>query len=316
MYRPRTTTISLLLPLTAAVLSAGCLGDTSTGPTNGPGDASSFVAFVSDRSVNADVFRVNLDGTELRQVTGVRGRESQPDCSPAGTELLLTSEGRDGPEKDIFLLTGTGVLQRLTMRQGQGEDDSSPAWSPDGDEIAFVTTGRSQFGGAANRVATLNVNTLVVEGVGADVRGVSLDWSTAGHGLAVASEGASGNGDLDLLRVDPGGTVQVLSGDPSVSETHPAWSGSGDWVAFTMQDPDGTGGDIYRVRADGSDLRQLTTDDAADVHPTVSADGTQIAFASDRSGNFEIHVMDADGGNVRQVTDHPARDDQPTWCEL
>ncbi len=57
----------------------------------------------------------------------------------------------------------------------------------------------------------------------------------------------------------------------------------------------------------------LTTDPSNDLRPTWSPDGSQIAFFSLRSGNYDIWLMDADGNNQRQLTDDPADDRRPTW---
>ncbi len=60
-------------------------------------------------------------------------------------------------------------------------------------------------------------------------------------------------------------------------------------------------------------LRQLTTHAASDEDPSWSPDGQKIAFRSNRSGNYDIWVMDADGGNLRRLTTHIARDVLPSW---
>lgn len=306
---------AVVLTLTGALLLTGCLGEGPSQP-NQPETPQSFLVFISDRNVNAAIHRVNLDGTRLRQVTGTQGAEGAPDCSADGSRLVFTSMGRDGPQRDIFRLGASGELNRLTIRQGTGQEDYSPAWAPDGERIAFITSGRGQFDGAENRVAIMTDDGTVVEGVGEDARGVSVDWSPGGQGLAVASEGPEPDGDLDLFRVDLDGNVTVLADDPDASETDPAWSGSGTRVFFSRRSAGGDRSDIYSVRADGSDLQQHTSSDAMDVQPTSSPDGTRVAFASDRSGNFDIYVMDVDGTDLEQITGDPGRDDQPTWCDV
>jgi TolB protein len=65
--------------------------------------------------------------------------------------------------------------------------------------------------------------------------------------------------------------------------------------------------------ADGTNLVNVTDNPAADEHPTWSADGTQISFASDRDGNFEIYVINIDGTNPVRVTENPADDQYPHW---
>jgi Tol biopolymer transport system component len=67
-----------------------------------------------------------------------------------------------------------------------------------------------------------------------------------------------------------------------------------------LQRPDAfaQNGDIYVVNPDGTGVTDLTNNPAGlDKEPARSTDGTKVAFASDRDGNFEIYTMDSDGSN-------------------
>lgn len=63
--------------------------------------------------------------------------------------------------------------------------------------------------------------------------------------------------------------------------------------------------DIFIANPDGSELRNLTNNDAYDAEATISEDGESIVFTSLRDGDLNIYSMDADGSNVRQLTDEP-----------
>ena len=63
----------------------------------------------------------------------------------------------------------------------------------------------------------------------------------------------------------------------------------------------------------GPGLTRLTDNAAGDWHPYWSPDGNKIVFASSRSGNSDIWVMDADGSNPVQLTTDAASDDRPFW---
>lgn len=92
----------------------------------------------------------------------------------------------------------------------------------------------------------------------------------------------------------------------------PAWSPDGSRVAFASS-RDGNF-EIYTVKADGTDLRRLTSHPSDDSAPTWSPNGTQIAFTSARSGSNQIYVMSADGGPVTKLTSEPRKADRPTWA--
>jgi hypothetical protein len=71
--------------------------------------------------------------------------------------------------------------------------------------------------------------------------------------------------------------------------------------------------DIYRQRIEGSAITQLTDDASNDVMPVLSPDGKTIAFASDRSGNWDLYLMDAEGGPAVQLTNDRTHDIHPSF---
>lgn len=83
---------------------------------------------------------------------------------------------------------------------------------------------------------------------------------------------------------------------------HSAISPDGKTVAFSYK------GDVYTVPASGGIARALTIHHDWDGHPVWSADGKQIAFASDRSGNLDVYVMPATGGKAKRLTYHSSND--------
>jgi TolB protein len=96
-----------------------------------------------------------------------------------------------------------------------------------------------------------------------------------------------------------------------VPAAHAAFPGpNGRLVVVSNRDGDA---EILTMSADGSDVRQLTRNDAYDADPAVSPDGRQIAFFSDRDGNHEIYVMNADGTHERRLTNSLERDFQPSF---
>lgn len=72
--------------------------------------------------------------------------------------------------------------------------------------------------------------------------------------------------------------------------------------------------DVWVVNWDGSNLRNLTEDSAAnDSHPDWSPDGQQLVFDSDRLGDTQLYVMNADGSAPRALTGSPGRNAEPKW---
>jgi tricorn protease len=80
------------------------------------------------------------------------------------------------------------------------------------------------------------------------------------------------------------------------------------WMRDARISPNGTEivfcykGDIYKVPAQGGTAVQLTTQASYEANPVWSPDGKQIAFASDRNGNFDLFIMPADGGTKADLS--------------
>jgi len=182
-------------------------------------------------------------------------------------------------------------------------DDAYPAWSPDGERIAFSRNHRDGGG----EVFVMNadgseVRQLTNRDTHADVG--TLAWSLDGKRIAFDSK-RGGDQRADLVTLDlweifvmnaDGTQVRQLT-DNDNFDGFPAWSPDGKRIAFSS-DRDGDF-EIFVMDADGSEVRQLNDNDGwDDGFPAWSPDGKRIAFSSDRDGDFEIFVMKADGSDV------------------
>ena len=86
------------------------------------------------------------------------------------------------------------------------------------------------------------------------------------------------------------------------------------WLRYPSISPDGTEivfsykGDLYKIPSSGGTATPLTIHEAHDFMPVWSPDGKQIAFASDRFGNFDIYIMPATGGAAQRLSFNSAND--------
>jgi tetratricopeptide (TPR) repeat protein len=124
----------------------------------------------------------------------------------------------------------------------------------------------------------------------------------------------AGRSDANIFIASSDGVNNTQVTDNHTDEYDPVWSATGDRIAFVSNH---TGNDeIWVMRADGSEPRQLTFNDWQwDKHPTWAPDATQIAFFSNRSGQRQIWVMGSDGSNQRNLSNNVYDDWDPVWIK-
>ncbi len=98
------------------------------------------------------------------------------------------------------------------------------------------------------------------------------------------------------------GLASILNAEQAEWLRYPAISPDGSTIAFTYR------GDLWSVPSAGGSATPLTLHAAYDTQPVWSRDGSKIAFASDRYGNFDVWVISAAGGQATRLTYHSAND--------
>ncbi len=109
-----------------------------------------------------------------------------------------------------------------------------------------------------------------------------------------------------------GGNFSQVSFSQEGADFDPDVSKDGKQIVFASTQHRNTS-DIYIKNVESRVVTQLTNDPANDVMPRVSPEGTRIAFASNRSGNWDIYVMPITGGKAIQMTSSAADDLHPSW---
>jgi TolB protein len=265
-------------------------------------------------------------------VVGCAGGGDEADGDQASRIAFTVNRSGFG---EIWVMDADGRNRiRLTDSSRPDVDASgstSPAWSPDGESIAF-----SHLPGSGTEEADGVIVVMSADGRDrkqltrhADGPEVVFDmhpaWSPDGSLIAFTRATFAPDGELRIAihTVDPAeGRERLLIEDAG----EPAWSPDGRSFAFTsIRDRTGktcfhdctTSGEIYVARADGTALRRLTTSQADDRSPSWAPDGRRIAFVSDRSNREdhenEIYVVRPDGTDLRRLTTNEVWDLEPAW---
>jgi YVTN family beta-propeller protein len=171
-------------------------------------------------------------------------------------------------------------------------------------------------------VTTIPVPAGAEEGIALDgLENVVYVTSGAGDALTAIQDvapplvlfGSNRDGNSELYRMLPDGREQIrLTFTGDASEVSPAGSPDGGWIAYTRLGADG-GHHLWLMNRDGHNARQLTFGAWDDLRPTWSGAGTQIAFASNRHGNWEILTLRLADGSITRLTFDAAEDTNPNW---
>lgn len=256
------------------------------------------IAFHSHPTTSEDIFVVQPDGSGRTAITGPPGHESDPRWSPDGRKMLF----KNGLDGDIWAMNADGT-GRVNLTPGGTGSDHSAAWSPDGTQIAFISTRTA----AGAKVYRMNAD-------GSDQTPVTTDafsfdgapaWSPDGQRIAFTRQNR-------IHTVRPDGTAITPVTPAGIAAGEPNWSPDGARIAYTVNLGDGPPwSEIHTIEPDGSndvDLGNAIPGTEGLSHPAWSPDGSQIAVMR----NTEIWRISANGSGPSALVTSPANGG-PDW---
>jgi eukaryotic-like serine/threonine-protein kinase len=250
---------------------------------------------------NSRLWTIDTASGEKRQIeTG--GDAVMPSWSPNGRRIAFwyVAAGNPGEIATVPADGGDPVI----IASDAAAADWNPVWSPDGKYLYF----------ASNRRGNMNFWRVPVdEKTGRQLgepESVSMPSKYSRH-LAISRDGKR----LGYVRYESNSNLQSLAFNPKTLKT----AGEANWITrgnieisnpqlspngeeFLVRHPDNVQEDLAILDRDGKNWRNLTKDRFHERNARWSPDGKQVAFQTDRTGKYQIWMIDADGANPRQIT--------------
>jgi len=265
--------------------------------------AGSRVFFVSDRSGAKEIWSMDYDGQNQRQLTQYHDVAISPALSPDNSRIAFT---RLNPPSIMIHSTGSG--RRLNFVNPQASMNATPEFLPDGRLIFSSTLG----GGFAN-LYIANADGSALRRL-TNIRAVEVEPRvnprTGKELLFVSGRGGGGRAQLYLMSVDGSGVERLTDGRGEAS--NPSWSPDGQNIAFAWTAGYDPGNWSIFVMNLASRRYTQVTSGVRSENPSWGPDGRHIVFSRTVGRTPQLFSMLADGSQVKQLT-HTGKNEKPVW---
>ncbi len=263
------------------------------------------IYFVSNRTGPKEIWVMDPDGKNQRQITRFNNLSIQPSVSPDGSKIAFTSYVRINPGIFVFSVDPVRDLRFYNQRASVNE---TPSFTPDGKQLVYA----SSAGGSCCRIYIVGLD-------GGGLRPISSPGAIdvepkinpkTGNDIVFVS-GRSGPQQIYKMNMDGTDLERLTPGEGEAS--NPSWHPGGQIIAYAWTRGYMTGNfNIFTMDVAKRTYLQLTHSEGRNENPSWAPDGVHLAFMSTRRGGHQIFTMLGDGTQVRQLTTQGSNE-TPVW---
>lgn len=268
--------------------------------------AGSKIYFVSDRSGAKEIWSMDYDGSNQRELTHYKSVSDMPAVSADGRLFAFTTYAQGNPKIMVY---SADTDRRLPFINPVSSAVETPEFTPDGRRLYFSASldGWVQVciadvnGGGMRRIS--HVRSIEVS--------AKVNPKNANEVAFIS--GRSGREQLWRMNADGGELEQLTDGEGYVA--NPAWSPDGQKIAFAWTKGYEPGNyNIFILDVASKKFVQLTHGSGRNENPWWAPDGVHLVFSSKRGRATQLYTMLADGSNVQQLTTQ-GNNIQPVWAK-
>jgi TolB protein len=232
------------------------------------------------------------------KITGVRGAFD--------TRIAYIAVEGSPPSQRYQLIVADADGENAAVAARGNQPLMSPAWSPDGEWLAYVSF---EKGVAAVNVQRVRTGELRQVSARTGHNGAP-SFSPDGKKLALTLSGSSGNFDIYVLDLGNQSMVRITD-DPAI-DTEPSWAPDGQSIYFTSDR--GGGPQIYAVAPTaGARARRVSFSVPYAARPRVSPDGKQLALVTQQGSGFRIAALELSSGDITTLS-RGSLDESPSFA--
>jgi TolB protein len=261
------------------------------------------IYFVSDRSGHKEIWAMDWDGNNQKQLTTLRSLSLMPAVSPDGSRVAFTSYAKGTPR---ITMLDTQTLRYLPFYNQEASLNGNLCFTPDGKQVYYAST-------------AVGMDQIFVASLDGE------NFHRVSHREAIATEPKVNPKNPDLLLFVSGPGAQqiyqmnsqginvdrVTNGEGEAA--NPSWNPDGQHIAFSWTRGYARGDwNVFVMDFASRQYVQLTHSEGRNDNPVWAPDGRHLVFSSNRTGRSQIYTMLADGSQVKPLTT-VGNNETPVW---